>query len=290
MAQRVVAEPRKEARIALDADSRLDIDARQIYTIDLSIKNWFLVRPRLLKLDHTEPDHAPGKLGSGLVLGTEVIMRGLKGFVLFLFLLGVISSAWASERVIVADFSGDLGNGGQPAGWQLHEKKGKADCAVIQDSGLPALRLRSEETSFALQKAVDINPLLYPVLSWKWKVTKLPQGGDFRKSAADDQAAQIFLAFSNRKTIAYLWDSTAPAGSVDSASGVPFVNIKAIVIRSGPDEAGRWITETRNVMEDYRTLFGDEPPVLAGIRIQINSQHTSSSGESFFADLVFQKN
>jgi len=244
----------------------------------------------LLKLIHTEPDHAPRKLGSGLALGTEVIMRGLKRVILFLFLFGFLSSAWASERVIVADFSSDLGNGGHPAGWQVHEKKGKADYTVIQESGISALRLRSEETSFALQKAVDINPLLYPVLSWKWKVTKLPDGGDFRKSNADDQAAQLFLAFSNRKTIAYIWDSTAPAGSVENGSGSPFVSVKAVVVRSGPDDAGRWITETRNVWEDYKTLFGDEPPVLAGIRIQINSQHTATSGESFFADLVFQRN
>jgi len=244
----------------------------------------------LLKLIHSEPDHAPNILGCGLALGTEVIMTGLKRVVLLLFLFAFLSPAWASERVIVADFSSDIGNGGNPSGWQLHEKIGKADYKVIQDSGISALRLRSEETSFAFQKALDVNPQLFPVLSWKWKVTKLPDGGDFRRSSADDQAAQIFLAFSNRKTIAYIWDTTAPEGSVDNASAIPFVSIKAIVVRSGPNDAGKWITETRNVWEDYRTLFGDEPPVLAGIRIQINSQHTATSGESFFADLVFQRN
>ncbi len=217
-------------------------------------------------------------------------MRGLKRVLFFFFLFGFLSSAWASERVIVADFSADLGNGGHPSGWQLIEKTGKADFGVVHESGIPALRLRSEETSFALQKAIDINPLLYPLVSWKWKVTKLPDGGDFRKSKADDQAAQIFLAFSNRKTIAYIWDTTAPVGSVEDAPGFPFVRVKAVVVRSGPEDAGRWITETRNVWEDYKALFGDEPPVVAGIRIQINSQHTATSGESFFADVVFQTN
>jgi hypothetical protein len=228
------------------------------------------------------------KLERGLALGTEVIIMGLKkGLVLF-FLFAFLSSAWASEQVIVADFSSALGNGGHLADWQLVEKTGKADYKVVRDSGIPALRLRSEETSFALQKAVDINPLLYPVLSWKWKVTKLPDGGDFRKSNTDDQAAQIFVAFSNRKTIAYIWDTTAPPGSVDDAPGFPFVRVKAIVVRSGSAEAGRWITETRNVVEDYKAVFGNEPPELAGIRIQINSQHTATSGESYFADVVFQ--
>jgi hypothetical protein len=244
----------------------------------------------LLKLTQREPDHAPDTLGCGLALGTEVIMKGLKRVLLLFLLFTFLTPAWASERVIVADFSSDLGNSGHPSGWQLIEKTGKADYTVIQDGGIPALRLRSEETSFAFQKAVDIDPQLYPVLSWKWKVTKLPDGGDFRKSSADDQAAQIFVAFSNRKTLAYIWDTTAPPGSVDDAPGFPFVRVKAIVVRSGSADAGRWITETRNVVEDYKAIYGDEPPVLAGIRIQINSQHTATSGESFFADVVFQSN
>jgi hypothetical protein len=41
------------------------------------------------------------------------------------------------------------------------------------------------------------------------------------------------------------------------------------------------------VHEDYIRLFGHEPPKIGGVRIQINSQHTESSGESFFADAVF---
>ena len=67
------------------------------------------------------------------------------------------------------------------------------------------------------------------------------------------------------------------------------MTVKAIVVRSGPGETGKWITETRNAYEDYKTLFGQEPPRVAGVRIQINSQHTETSGESFFADVLFKR-
>ena len=69
------------------------------------------------------------------------------------------------------------------------------------------------------------------------------------------------------------------------------MNIKVVVVRSGPSQTGRWITETRNVYEDYRKLYGacDKSPVVCGMRIQINSQHTKTSAESCFADLVFKK-
>jgi hypothetical protein len=127
------------------------------------------------------------------------------------------------------------------------------------------------------------------MLSWKWKVTKLPAGGDFRKPNMDDQAAQLFLAFSDAKIILYVWDTNAPQGLTENVLATPFVTIKAIVLRSGDMETGRWITETRNAYQDYKRLFDREPPPVVGMRIQINSQHTDTSAESYFADVVFKR-
>lgn len=197
--------------------------------------------------------------------------------------------AWALQHVVIADFSSGVDENGVPFGWQLKEKSGKADFSITSEGGIHALHLRSEDTSYALQKPVNVDLHKYPMLSWKWKVTKLPDGGDFRRSMRDDQAAQLFVAFSNRKVIAYIWDSSAPQGLMEDACALPFVTIKVIVVRSGPSETGKWITETRNAHEDYIRLFGHEPPKIGGVRIQINSQHTETSGESFFADVEFRK-
>ncbi|MBL7212925.1 MAG: DUF3047 domain-containing protein [Desulfobacteraceae bacterium] len=215
----------------------------------------------------------------------RIFMRSL----LFCILLVSLTPAWASQSVVVADFSAGVNKDGVPQGWQLKEKAGNADFAVVRDGLITALRLRSQDTSFALQRAVDVNPQSYPLISWKWKVTKLPEGGDCRNSKTDDQAAQLFLAFSNANVISYIWDTTAPHGLVEDTWSFPFVTVKAIVLRSGHSETGKWVTETRNAYEDYRELFGHEPPGVAGIRIQINSQHTETSGESFFADVIFKR-
>lgn len=215
----------------------------------------------------------------------RIFMRSL----LFCILLVSLTPAWASQSVVVADFSAGVNKDGVPQGWQLKEKAGNADFAVVRDGLITALRLRSQDTSFALQRAVDVNPQSYPLISWKWKVTKLPEGGDCRNSKTDDQAAQLFLAFSNANVISYIWDTTAPHGLVEDTWSFPFVTVKAIVVRSGHLETGKWVTETRNAYEDYRELFGHEPPEVAGIRIQINSQHTETSGESFFADVIFKR-
>lgn len=206
-----------------------------------------------------------------------------------LVVLLAVSPAWAEDRLVMADFSSGVDAKGVPPGWQVKEKSGTADFAVVKDGDLHALVLRSANTSFSLQKEVKVDVKQHPVLSWKWKVTKLPKDGDFRRSRTDDQAAQLFLAFTRTKAIVYIWDTSAPQGLMESTSPAPFMTVKVVVVRSGPSELGKWITETRNVYEDYKKFYGEDPPVVSGMRLQINSQHTETSGESWFADVVFRK-
>ncbi|MGA9534513.1 MAG: DUF3047 domain-containing protein [Desulfobacterales bacterium] len=196
--------------------------------------------------------------------------------------------AWSTTGVVIGDFTNGADQKGVPVGWQLKEKSGRANLSVVEENGVSALRLTSNDSSFSIQKTVDVDVSRYPVMSWRWKVTRLPEGGDFRKSKTDDQAAQLFLAFSRTKAIVYIWDTTAPQGLSENAPSPPFMNIKAVVVQSGGSQTGRWLTETRNVYKDYKKLFGHEPPPVGGIRIQINSQHTSSAAESYFADVVFR--
>ena len=215
----------------------------------------------------------------------------LKAFNSILILFVASLASRAADNLVVGDFSLGVDAYGVPTGWHLREKSGKADFSVVRAEGTHALQLRSSATSYSFQREIKADLSQYPILSWKWKVTKLPEGGDFRRSKTDDQAAQLFVAFSRTQTIVYIWDTSVPQGFMGDAPAPPLMSIKAVVVRSTPTEAGRWLTETRNVYEDYKNLFGvtDNPPPVSGMRIQINSQHTKSSAESYFADVVFKK-
>ena len=125
-------------------------------------------------------------------------------------------------------------------------------------------------------------------LAWRWKVTALPEGGDFRRAATDDQAAQLLVAFADRRVLTYIWDSTAPKGTMQNASSVPLVHIYAVVCESGTAEANSWVPETRDVAADYEQAYGKAAPHVKGLRIQINSQHTGTSAESYFGQVVFR--
>jgi len=176
-----------------------------------------------------------------------------------------------------------------PAGWRIKVTRGSPDVSVIQDPQGSVLRLRSRSASFGVERGFDIDPAQYPYLTWKWRVVQLPTGGDFRRARTDDQAAQVLLAFDDRRLLTYIWDSSAPKDTFQSASSLPLVHIFALVCRSGAADLNRWLAEAHNVAQDYRRAYGDRPvPHIRGIRLQINSQHTATSAESYFGEVAFR--
>ena len=194
--------------------------------------------------------------------------------------------------VVVGDFSNGCDARGIPNGWELKERAGRADLQMVKDGDQSALQMRCTNSSFSIQRSIKADVKQTPFLTWKWKVNRLPEGGDFRHSKSDDQAAQLFVAFSRTRAIVYIWDSSAPEGLMGDAPSPPFMSIKAVVVRSSKNRLGEWLTETRNVYDDYKKLFGDtdKTPVVCGVRLQINTQHTQTFGECLFADVAFQAN
>ncbi len=177
--------------------------------------------------------------------------------------------------------------GAIPPGWQIKVNHGHPDVSVCTDTEGPCLRLKSVKASFGLERDVDIDPAAMPIVHWKWKVTQLPPGGDFRRSSTDDQAAQLLVAFSDHRILSYIWDSTAPKGAADSASFIPLVHVFDFVCESGTSDLNRWLAEERDVAADYRRAYSKPAPHVKGLRIQINSQHTGGVAESYFGDVEF---
>jgi len=212
----------------------------------------------------------------------------LKKFLLALIVLGLCFQASASPLALIVLNTSGWGNGRLPADWQIKVNHGKPEISSCRDGDVACVHLRSHQSSFALERGVNIDPGELPYLTWRWKVTELPRGADFRRATADDQAAQVLVAFADHRILSYIWDSSAPKGTMDNASSIPLVRVVAIVCESGAGNANRWIPETRNVADDYQRAYGRPAPRVKGIRIQINSQHTGTSAESYFGEVAFR--
>jgi DUF3047 family protein len=204
----------------------------------------------------------------------------------------------AATLVMVEDWSKvEVGARGVPPGWERQNwGSPKYDFEVVSDSATRGLHLKSENDSSTISKELKVDVKEFPILQWRWKVVVLPKGGDARHKNTDDEAAQLYVTFPRfpsavrSRIIGYIWDSTAPVGSRFQSQKVGTVTF--VVVRSGDADRGRWIVEQRNVFDDYKAIYGEEPTEtekVGGVSISINSQNTRSRAESFFGEILFHK-
>ena len=191
--------------------------------------------------------------------------------------------------------------GGAPAGWALEKKTGTPSIKMAKDGGHYYLHLLSQgNSSFGVRTSACVNVKEFPIISWRWKVDKMPVGGDVRKKATDDQAIQVYIAFKetgfpavlNTPVVGYIWDNEAPKGWSGRSRQIGGDKMRYIVLRNKTDKTGQWYTEHRNVYEDYKKLFGDinggEPlGVTTGLQVHINTQRTKTPAEAMIGEIYF---
>jgi hypothetical protein len=133
--------------------------------------------------------------------------------------------------------------------------------------GVPAIRAIGRESASGLYRETPYRVGDRPWLEWTWRVDQLQETADIRVKSREDFAAAIFLMFgrpsmTNREvpTLAYVWTSgRVPVSAVVASPHRPG-SVRSIIVRSGAADLGQWMRERRDVFEDFRRAFGQEPP------------------------------
>ncbi|MDR8391764.1 DUF3047 domain-containing protein [Aliifodinibius sp. S!AR15-10] len=149
------------------------------------------------------------------------------------------------------------------------EERASYKYQVVEENGNKYLHYdgtRAKHINFPLLYREDLNIYETPILRWRWRVHEIPEGGNEGDEDRNDTAASIYVVFDMGrvalfkkvpKSIRYTWSSTLKEGTELSEF---FGNQKIVVMKSGTEGLGRWHTFQRNIVEDYRRLFGDDPP------------------------------
>ena len=129
-----------------------------------------------------------------------------------------------------------------------------------------------------------------PILSWRWRVHKLPKGGDERVRSTNDSGAAVALAFKKGLipySLKYVWSVSLPVGTIIPSPAWFGSYTRVIVIRTGKRGLGKWINEKRNIYEDYKKAFGEYPDRFSkGIALLTDSEDTDSTSVADYDDLV----
>ena len=208
-------------------------------------------------------------------------------FLALLWILAGAAGVSAQPQFIIDDFEKGL----NPL-WTKQSFSGETLYNVIAADDGHVLHARSQGAASGLIFKKEYRLQDYPLLSWRWKVRGIIPGGDETKKSADDFSARIYVVFPHwffprTKTISYVWGNRLAQGA---ALPSPYTgNAMIVAVESGAGKAGEWLTERRNVLEDYRRLFGEEPPSVGAIAIMTDTDNTGASAEAWFDDLQIGK-
>ncbi len=199
-------------------------------------------------------------------------------------LLSVAAIAPASELVVGGFSSGDL------SGWrdETFRGKGKTSYRPVTESGRTVLKAQSRGAASGLLKKVDLDPKKYQVIRWSWKVEQTLKREDVTKKSGDDFAARVYVVFPGTlfwktRAINYVWAARLPR---DSTVPSPYTgNARIIAVESGEERVGKWVREERNIYEDYKMLFGEEPPRIGAVAIMTDTDDTGDEATAWYGDI-----
>lgn len=176
------------------------------------------------------------------------------------------------------------------AGWRQSRTKEAEDLyyTIQVEEGDYYLKAETQGRATNAGREANVNLRLFNKLRWRWRVHKLPEGGNEGEEDKNDSGAAVRLVFRGGmlpKTLKYVWSSTLPVGAetVSPASD----KTKVIVLRSGPDSAGEWVWEEVDAYDDYRRLFGGEPRLVQALAVITDSDNTNSPVSADYDDFVF---
>ncbi len=215
----------------------------------------------------------------------------------------------------VGSFSSQSPGAALPSGWQpwiLSPFKRPTSYQLVSREGRTVMRADAQSSASGLIHPLALDPGTYPLLHWRWKVDELVAKADNAQKHLEDAPARLVVSFDGDMekltpqdrmlfdnvrlltgqqmpyaTLMYIWGNRAPREKVIPNKHTS--RVRMIVVESGRDKLGSWQDVTRNVVEDYRRAFGEEPGQISAVAIMTDTDNTGSKVHAYYGDIEFRR-
>lgn len=213
----------------------------------------------------------------------------------------------------IQSFSSSHPDGEHAPGWQdwtFSRFKKQTRYQLVKDSGQLVMKASADSSASGLRHWLKVDPAAYPLLSWRWKVNELIESADNTRKHTEDSPVRVLVTFDGEieklsladrllfddvflltgrrmpyATLVYIWENRLRKGTV--VPNLHTSRIKMIVAESGRENLGRWQDITRNVVDDFRRAFGEEPGTITSVGIMTDTDNTGTKAEGFYGDIRF---
>ena len=219
----------------------------------------------------------------------------------------------ADAPVAIAGFSSATPGGPLPDPWKLvtlAKIKRQTRYSLVRDADTTVLRADAEASMASVMHPLNFDPRDHPVVEWRWKITHLLRKSNLATKAGDDFPARFYvlfdydiarLPFATRTKIrvaralfgeevplavlCYVWDGKSIQGA--TAWSAYTDRVRVIVAQSGDAQVNQWVTLRRNIVDDFRAAFGEDPPRVSGVAVATDTDNTGESVTAFYGDIRF---
>lgn len=182
---------------------------------------------------------------------------------------------------------------------------------LVEQDGVVVIQADSAEGGSGLYRKIRIDPRHTPIIEWRWRVpresgrggasgpsrysppVRLSIGfdGDPAKLDFDDRAKlRMAKALTANglpyASLLYVWLNQKPVGTLYSSPHTE--RVRHIVVESGEARLGEWVSVRRNILEDYKRAFGEEPGDIVAVGIMTDYGDNNAPRRAWYGDIRFR--
>ncbi len=203
--------------------------------------------------------------------------------------------------------------GSAPAGWRpyvMRRDLQRTRYSVVNDAGRRVLNARAAASATGLRCAVRIDPARLGQLQFSWRVREVSALANVAEAQLDDCPARLIVAFDGDHTrlplrerlffeqvelftgqrlpyatLMYVWDGGRHA--VESVHrNHRSSRIQYLTVESGAQRAGRWLHYRRDLVADYRRVYGEAPGQVVSVGVLTDADALKLQLEAWYGDIT----
>ncbi len=219
------------------------------------------------------------------------------------------------DTIGVARFSELRAGTSDFGGWQpwvlMRGSTPTTDYRLVARDGVVVVQADSSPGGSGLFRKIRIDPHRNPILEWRWRVPRESAAGGARGPSASSPPVRLSLAFDGDTSkldfddraklrlaraltldglpyasLLYVWLTRSPVEKIYSSPHTG--RVRHIVVESGEQRLDQWVIERRNVLDDYRRAFHEEPGDIVAIGFMTDAGDNGAPRRAFYGDITFR--
>ena len=201
--------------------------------------------------------------------------------------------------------------GPPPAEWKhvpLASYKNNTDYLLVVEDNTVVVQAIAHNSASLLGLQTDFDPHRFPMLSWRWKVAQNIAGANTAEQAKEDAPVRLMVAFAGDvSTLAFKDRFAASAAQTISGQPLPYAElmyvwgrkvaldsitvssrsarVRMLAVAVDDQGLGTWQTYKRNLVEDFKRAFGEEPGNVTSIQIMTDTDNTGADARAYYGDI-----